>query len=176
MHAEPEPANATNIMAQASAAQAAGGVTAFARQRQQPRRVDLAELAELDAAVAAMESGSEGDLEDDFLLTATQVRADKTAPRMQPQGRPISGVLARQDCGSGPFSLHVQANVTVVARMTVACRAGSHISLTTKFPANLPYLLSPCSHCSCCAATGIACFEQARQCLHIALACTGAGG
>jgi len=55
---------------QVSAAQAAGGVTAFARPREQPRRVDLAELAELDAA---MESGSEGDLEDDFLLTATQV-------------------------------------------------------------------------------------------------------
>ena len=59
-------------MAQVSAAQAAGGVTAFARPREQPRRVDLAELAELDAA---MESGLEGDLEDDFLLTATQVRA-----------------------------------------------------------------------------------------------------
>lgn len=51
-------------------------MTAFSRERQQPRRADLAELAELDAALAAMESGSEGDLEDDFLLTATQVRAD----------------------------------------------------------------------------------------------------
>ena len=60
----------TATVAQVSAAQAAGGVTAFARPREQPRRVDLAELAELDAA---MESGSEGDLEDDFLLTATQV-------------------------------------------------------------------------------------------------------
>ncbi len=63
-------------MPQVSAAQAAGGVTAFARPREQPRRVDLAELAELDAA---MESGSEGDLEDDFLLTATQVRATRGA-------------------------------------------------------------------------------------------------
>ena len=59
--------------AQVSAAQAAGGVTAFSRERQQPRRADVQELAELDAAAAALESGSEGDLEDDFLLTATQV-------------------------------------------------------------------------------------------------------
>ena len=48
-------------------------MTAFSRQRQQPRRADVQELAELDAAEAALESGSEGDLEDDFLLTATQV-------------------------------------------------------------------------------------------------------
>ncbi len=62
------------MSAQVSAAQAAGGVTAFSRQREQPRRADLQELAELDAAEAALQSGSDdGDLEDDFLLTATQV-------------------------------------------------------------------------------------------------------
>ena len=58
---------------QESAAQAAGGVTAFSRQRQHVRRAEADELAEVRAAMAGMERGSEGDLEDDFLLAATQV-------------------------------------------------------------------------------------------------------
>lgn len=58
---------------QVSAAQAAGGVTAFSRPRQHVPKADALELAELSAAMEALEDDSEGDLEDDFLLTATEV-------------------------------------------------------------------------------------------------------
>ena len=62
---------------QDSAAAAAGGVTAFSRPRQHVPRADAAELAELSAAMEALDEDSEGDLEDDFLLAATQVRAQR---------------------------------------------------------------------------------------------------
>jgi hypothetical protein len=60
-----------------SAARAAGGVTAFARQRERLKRVEEAELEELQAAMSALESaeGADGqdELWDDFVIAATQV-------------------------------------------------------------------------------------------------------
>lgn len=48
-------------------------MTAFSRPRQHVPKADALELAELSAAMEALEDDSEGDLEDDFLLTATEV-------------------------------------------------------------------------------------------------------
>lgn len=69
--------NAWRYISQDSAAAAAGGVTAFSRPRQHVPRADAAELVELSAAMEALEEEDEGDLEDDFLLAATQVHAHK---------------------------------------------------------------------------------------------------
>ena len=49
-------------------------MTAFSRPRQHVPKADAAELAELSAAMEALEEEEEGDLEDDFLLAATHVR------------------------------------------------------------------------------------------------------
>ena len=68
-------------------------MTAFSRQREQARRADLQELAELDAAEAALESGSDGDLEDDFLLAATQVRRRCSYISLRCSGAPSSREL-----------------------------------------------------------------------------------
>ena len=138
------PADVTSAVLQVSAAQAAGGVTAFARPREQPRRVDLAELAELDAA---MESGSEGDLEDDFLLTATQACATGGALlwlRAQLRMTPSCSVAAlpartaAQSQGCCQCWDSVRIGTAVLAHMTV----------TALWLRDLPPSVTAGKHCS----------------------------
>lgn len=58
--------------------QAMGGVSAFSRQRERMRALDAEEVAAMEALLADpqfadAEETEEGDLEDDFVLAATQV-------------------------------------------------------------------------------------------------------
>lgn len=55
-----------------SANDASGGVSVFARQKERARGTEAAEIAALEASLAEMED-EEGDLEDDFIVSATQV-------------------------------------------------------------------------------------------------------
>ncbi len=59
---------------QDSAVQAMGGVSAFSRQRERMRQLDAAEVAAMEELLADPQfEDAEGDLEDDFVLAATQV-------------------------------------------------------------------------------------------------------
>jgi hypothetical protein len=51
-----------------------GGVSAFSRQRQRMRQQEMAEVAAMEELLADPQfEDAEGDLEDDFVLAATQV-------------------------------------------------------------------------------------------------------
>lgn len=51
-----------------------GGVSAFSRQRERMRQLDAAEVAAMEELLADPQfEDAEGDLEDDFVLAATQV-------------------------------------------------------------------------------------------------------
>jgi hypothetical protein len=53
-----------------------GGVSAFSRQRQRMRQPEMAEVAAMEELLADPQfEDAEGDLEDDFVLAATQVGA-----------------------------------------------------------------------------------------------------
>jgi hypothetical protein len=53
-----------------------GGVSAFSRQRQRMRQPEMAEVAAMEELLADPQfEDAEGDLEDDFVLAATQVAA-----------------------------------------------------------------------------------------------------
>lgn len=67
---------------QDSATQASGGVTAFSQQRARLRGADAGEVAELEALMEQMEDAEGGDvaLEDDFIISATQVIISSSEP------------------------------------------------------------------------------------------------
>lgn len=58
-------------MTQESANDASGGVTAFSSLKERARGTDASEIAALEAALAELEDEA-GDLEDDFIMSATQ--------------------------------------------------------------------------------------------------------
>lgn len=61
---------------QESAGHAMGGVSAFSRQRQRMRQPEIAEVAAMEELLTDPQfEDAEGDLEDDFVLAATQVGA-----------------------------------------------------------------------------------------------------
>ena len=58
-----------------------GGVSAFSKQRQRMRQQEMAEVAAMEELLADPQfQDAEGDLEDDFVLAATQVRCPDSIP------------------------------------------------------------------------------------------------
>ncbi|PSC71647.1 LTV1-like protein isoform A [Micractinium conductrix] len=83
----------TEAEEEGDAAVMAGGVTAFSRQRERVRAAEKRELAELEAAMAALEEDEdfgdaegEGDLEDVFVLAATEQGPEASAAAEDEEG------------------------------------------------------------------------------------------
>lgn len=70
-----------------SAVDASGGVTAFSRQRERLRQAEAQEFEEMERYLEDLEEEEEGDLEDDFIMSATQAAAEEEAERQAAAAR-----------------------------------------------------------------------------------------